>query len=247
MGNSVLDIGCGYGNTLLGMLPTSKGQRVIFNDLSSEHLEIIVRRLEKRKYAHNNNYNGDFYLNNKLFPDEMDFPDNSFSSILFSYVAHYLTPTEIEVGMQKMYDWLIPGGRVYYRVLSINAHPFYFYRNEYERRKTEGDRWPGYIESLQNIDLPGKPTTGFPDSIHPHGVDELTRLAEETGFTLNIISKSTTYKELHRLVLLWLFSRNRHRLSHMVLSLLSWLIELLRKSFRGLCNMRFIITHNLMM
>lgn len=97
----LLDIGPAYGWTTHKVLES--GCQVVAADISKEHLEVLIK--EAPQSSLNN-----LYIYHASFPDEMDFPSNTFRAILMSRIMHFLTGEEIERGLDKIHRWLSEGG-----------------------------------------------------------------------------------------------------------------------------------------
>lgn len=171
-GDSVLDIGCGLGHNGKLLL---KNSTVIFNDISDRHLAVA-------HFINHKNPGKGYYLNNKAFPHEADFPPESFTGIIFSYVGHYFSPEELKISFQKMATYLKPGGRIFYRVLTTGNKSFEFYKQKYDEREANGELWPGNIEDVTLIKPEG--IRSLPNKIHPHGFKEVKYLAELCGLEI---------------------------------------------------------------
>ena len=98
----ILEVGTAYGITANQVL--TNGARVVANDVDERHL-ILLRQRSKVEYRSR------LYLDNRKFPYETVFPDSSFLSILICRVAHFLDSDAMEAALDKVYDWLIPGGK----------------------------------------------------------------------------------------------------------------------------------------
>lgn len=133
----VLDIGAAYGVATLPAL--HKGCRIIANDLDPDVLNDLQMRTPPE-------------LRNRLttvaaaFPDELSFPDESLAAVHASNVLHFLSPTQLETGLRKIFRWLQPGGKAfvvtgtpYENHLKLTIEPFL-------ERKSAGEPFPGYFE-----------------------------------------------------------------------------------------------------
>lgn len=133
----VLEIGAGYG--ALAYLALMKGVNVIYNDMALEHL-LLGRKFIKEKVNLKK-----LYLNNDRFPHRMNLPSHSISAILMHRVLHFLKPEEVELGIQKAAQWLVPQGCIYIVVMSPTHVAF---RDKflpiYNKKWLEGHAWPGY-------------------------------------------------------------------------------------------------------
>ena len=104
----VLEIGAAYGAASIELLKS--GASVIANDIDMRHLMLLKDQVPKHCYKN-------LYLNNQHFPTTTDFPENFFSHILCCRVAHFLTPTEMEIALDKIAKWLAPEGRLFFVIL----------------------------------------------------------------------------------------------------------------------------------
>ncbi|MGA9580745.1 MAG: class I SAM-dependent methyltransferase [Allosphingosinicella sp.] len=167
----VLDIGCATGVVALAALDA--GATVVANDISPDHLE--ATRLAAPEEALSR-----LVLDSRRFPEELDFASGSLSHIHAANLLNFLTGSEIEKGLVRVADWLEEGGMF----LSISGSPYA--RNvmpfivEYERRRAEGDRWPGYCRRLHH--LSDDPTLlELPAELHLLDPDVLARSATAVG------------------------------------------------------------------
>ena len=78
---------------------------------------------------------------------DVDFPAGSFGAILCARTLHFLLARDIELTVRKMFDWLLPGGRVFLITDSPYVGPWWKSAPEYERRKREGCPWPGFVNN----------------------------------------------------------------------------------------------------
>lgn len=167
-----LDIGCAYGVATLPAL--ANGARVLASDLEPKHLEILAQRVPPADRPRFRSQPG------KL-PD-VDFPACSFGAILCARALHFLLPRDIELTVRKMFDWLLPGGRVFLITDSPYVGPWWKGAPEYERRKREGCPWPGFVNNYAGLLPPGTDTTQHPTFINPLDPDILRRVAGAAGF-----------------------------------------------------------------
>ncbi|MDP4708704.1 MAG: class I SAM-dependent methyltransferase [Rickettsiaceae bacterium] len=174
----ILELGSAYGYTAHKIL--EKGAKLVVNDLSYEHLAILLQGV-KRQYLQN------LTIKAGRFP-EINFPNNSFGAVLTSRMMHFLTPQEASAGFNKIYDWLVPGGKFFFIVIT----PYHFTLRDkflptYNKRFLAKESWPGRVES--NKQLAGELALDVPDSILVFDVEELQSLLPQYGFRIDKIKR----------------------------------------------------------
>ena len=138
----VLDIGAAYG--LISINALKNGATVICNEKEKKQLEYIchiksITQEEKKR----------LYLKHGSIL-EIDFPKESLGGIHMSRVMHFFKPNEVELFLQKAYNWLIPNGRIYIITMSQyhygNPEGFSDYYNKEIKKGTE---FPGMINDYK--------------------------------------------------------------------------------------------------
>ena len=167
-----LDVGCAYGVATLPAL--ANGARVLACDLEPRHLEILAERVPPADRLR-------FRRLPARLPD-VDFPAGSFGAILCARALHFLLARDLELTVRKMFDWLLPGGRVYLITDSPYVGPWWKSAPEYERRKREGCPWPGFVQNYGALLPPGTDVSKHPPFIHPLDPDILGRVTGAAGF-----------------------------------------------------------------
>jgi len=170
----ILDIGAGYGNISLTAL--AQGNEVVANDIAGEHL------LNIRKFAFNKGLPLDkLYLNVYSFPNDMDFPNNSFDAVMLHRVIHFMTPQQIIEGFAKINKWLTPGGKVFIVVMSPQHKQFAsWFLPIYEQKWQQGEEWPGVNLSVKEA-LPDQ-AYNLPEVLHVMDDRPLRLALEKLGF-----------------------------------------------------------------
>jgi len=169
-----LDIGCAYGVATLPAL--AAGARILACDMEQRHLDILSKRVPAKQHER-------FRCQTASLPDS-DFPAGAFGAILASRVLHFLNGPDIETTVSKMYDWLLPGGRLFLVADTPYTGPWYTQADEYERKKAAGDPWPGYVDDYVGLLPEGTDPEGHPTFINPLDPDILARVCTEAGFTV---------------------------------------------------------------
>ncbi len=170
----VLDLGCAYGIATFAALDA--GARVCACDMEQGHLDILEDRAPEEQKSRLRCTVG-------LLPD-LDFPDDSFGAILCSRVMHFLEGPEVELAVGKMVRWLQPGGKLFlitdtpYTSIWAPGAP------EYERKKKQGDPWPGFIPDYSKFLPPGSDLKMDPQFINPMDPDILSRVCDQTGLAV---------------------------------------------------------------
>lgn len=173
----ILEIGSAFGVATIAALKHSSSI-VIANDIGVENL-LILRNNTDEKYRKR------LYLNANRFPQQLDLDANSLEGILICRVFHFLRSEEIEEGLAKLYQWLIPGGKLFI----VTATPFQGNLKEfipvYEERWANNNPWPGYVENY------GLTVPGLSHNLTPflHVMDErpLKKALEFAGFEIQEI------------------------------------------------------------
>ena len=171
--HEVLDIGCAYGVATLAAL--EKGVRVLAVDIDPGHLIILKQRIPE---AHRTQVRT---LVAAL--PEVDFPDQSFGAILAARVMHFLLGPDIELAVRKMRRWLKTGGKLFLTADTPYTGFWSSIASEYERKKQEGDPWPGLISDVRPL-LNNQLPSGMLPYLNPLDADILARVCREAGFTV---------------------------------------------------------------
>lgn len=176
-GEFVLDVGTGY--SPLSRQALTKGVYVISNDLDIRHL------LYSRKKVVNSDECDKLFLNKNPFP-HLDIPKNSLTAVILHRVLHFMSGEEIDIGLDKVKQWLKPKGKIFIAVMSSEHIA---YREKYlpifEKRKKEGDIWPGMYLDVP-VHLPAQ-AYALPDKLHVMDQDILKQALERHGFQIERI------------------------------------------------------------
>ncbi|RTK94075.1 MAG: class I SAM-dependent methyltransferase [Rickettsiales bacterium] len=172
--DTLLEMGTAYGYTVQKVL--ENGGKIVANDLSHEHLKILIKNTKKE-------YRKNLLIKQGAFPD-IDFPENSFASILTSRMMHFLDVDQFKLGMKKIHNWLKPSGKFIFITLS----PYHYTLNEhfqpiFNKRWSLGDHWPGLIDN--NKELAGVLADDVPDFIQVFDVEQLELLMPQFGFNID--------------------------------------------------------------
>lgn len=165
--DEALDIGCAYGVATLPAL--ALGARVLACDMEPRHLQILAGRVPPAQR--------DRLRTQVAIMPGVDFPAESFGAILCARALHFLRGGDIGITVLKMQRWLKPGGRLFLVADSPYTGPWYKQAPEYERRKAEGDPWPGFVENYRALLPPGTDVSRHPEFINPLDPDILARVA----------------------------------------------------------------------
>jgi len=167
-----LDIGCAYGIATLAAL--AAGGRVCACDMEQAHLDVLEKRVSPDAAARLRTLTG-------TLPG-VDFDSEVFGAILAARVLHFLSGADIELTVQKMYDWLRPGGRVFLVADTPYVGPWKPFAGEYERRKAAGELWPGLVADYSQFLSAGQDASQHPAFINPLDPDILARVCTDAGF-----------------------------------------------------------------
>ncbi|HZI25556.1 MAG TPA: chorismate lyase [Chryseolinea sp.] len=170
----VMDIGAAYGVATLPALLT--GAKVIAVDIEDKHLLSIA-----------NSVNGP--LKNQLITLKERFPHfdllpQSLSAVYMSQVLPFLSGAEIEEGIQKIYDWLVPGGEAFVVSFTPYIDHVSSFIPLYEERKRNGIRWAGQIDDLSRFSAHPHIYKNLPNQIHHVDLDDLKWIFEKVGFVV---------------------------------------------------------------
>lgn len=172
--DEVLDVGCAYGIATLAALEA--GARVFASDIDPRHLGILERRVPAGMRDRVRCQTG-------ALPG-VDFDAGAFGAVLASRVLHFLSGDDVELTVRKIHAWLKPGGRAYLVVDSPYTGPWRIYSDDYERRKAQGDPWPGLVADYAQFLPEGADPSAHPDFINPMDPDTLERVCESAGFEI---------------------------------------------------------------
>ena len=177
----VLEIGCAYGFIVRKVLEA--GVRIVASDLSHEHLISLLKQI-KGEYLKN------LYLYPGRFPNEISFPASSLRAVLASRVLHFINGDDIELGLDKINNWLIDGGKFYFIAMS----PYHKSIDEqflpqYEQNVRNNVRWPGEIENQWKIAPQHKDYVQ--PYLHVFDIPLLNQLLPKHGFRIDKIDYFT--------------------------------------------------------
>lgn len=179
-GSVVLDIGAAYGPSSLEALRA--GAHVIANDLDAGHLAELARRAEELGPE----------ARSRLeprpghFPQELACAEGTLAAVHAANVLHFLTRRQLGRGLRDLARWLRPGGRVYLQAVSPYQQPFAAFIPEFERRRAEGQAWPGWVEKISDWSGHGQ-LSQMPRSIHLLDDLALRQALEEAGLRVEEI------------------------------------------------------------
>ena len=168
-----LDIGCAYGVATLAAL--ENGARVVACDMDAGHIEVLEGRVPPHRRSQLRTSVG-------ALPD-VSFPAQAFGAILCSRVLHFMLGDEIRRSVQVMADWLRPGGKLFLVADTPYTGFWQSVAPEYERRKTAGEEWPGFIADVAPL-LGGKLAKGFLPYLNPLDPDLLVRECQRAGLAI---------------------------------------------------------------
>lgn len=170
----VMDIGAAFGVATLPALLT--GAKVVAVDIEAKHLLSIANSVEET-------------LRNQLTTRKEKFPHfdcdtHSLSAVYMSQVLPFLTGAEIETGIKKIYDWLIPGGEAFVVSFTPYIEHVRSFIPLYEERKRKGMRWAGSIDDLSRFSSHPHIFENLPNQIHHINVEDLKWAFEKAGFVI---------------------------------------------------------------
>jgi len=135
----VLEVGAAYG--FVSLKVASKRKKIWINDLDNRHLEAIKENVTPDQRPFISTVAG-------RFPQEIDFPPEYFTAIFSSNMFHFLNKEDVDQGIQKMFKWLKPGGKIFITAGSPYAYLWQEFIPIFEKRIKEGDKWPGYTDDF---------------------------------------------------------------------------------------------------
>lgn len=133
-----LDIGAAFGYFSLPL--AEKGINITACDCEKKHIEVIKNKAKTQNIS--------IKLIQGHLPGSLDFPENSFDSILMAMVIHFLKPEEIEEAIKKLLSWLKPQGKLFVTTSTPYQKNLKNFLPVFEKRLKENHLYPGLIDNL---------------------------------------------------------------------------------------------------
>ena len=163
----VLEIAAAFGAASLRA--AAQGANVFCNDIEPRNLAVVRNRYLEKMGGKQDVVTGDdpkLVLVPGKFPEELDgLPKNFFDAILICRVLHFFTGEQIEKSLTQLFTSLKPGGKLYIVCETPFLKNWKRFIPEYEKRVTEGIKWPGEITSPANYESSGR-VTSLPKFVH---------------------------------------------------------------------------------
>lgn len=168
----VADIGAAYGVATIPALEA--GANVIAVDLDARHLDILRQRVPSACRER-------LQTIPASFPEGLNFDHDRIGAFLVSNVLNFLSPERLQLAAERLFDWAVPGGKVF-----ITAGSPYFggcksFVPVYEARKRAGRRWPGHMTEVVKYAPLWKNRFSSMLLLDP---DTLSRVFREAGFII---------------------------------------------------------------
>lgn len=167
------DIGTSYGYSSIEAL--KRGGKVLAIDLDQRHLDSLKENCPT-------DYLTNLETNCGHFPNEISLPLNTFDGILISRVLIFLTPQEISLALNKIYQALKAGGILFVTSPSPLRDKWRNLKAIYDQQKLEGLKWPGKIQNLWQLVPETK--ISLPNEIQLIDKDSLERELTKHGFNV---------------------------------------------------------------
>lgn len=170
-GIKVFEGGAAYG--VATHLALRKGALVTANDSEQRHLDLLY------KYTPQNLLPA-LVLAPGALPYDVNFPDNTYGAIYSSRMIHFLRGEEVEACMNRFFNWLKPGGKIFIIAESPYLGCYSSFISAYEERKKQGDPWPGLLKDTS----PFKSIryNNIPHFLNFFDVEIMKRVSKQAGF-----------------------------------------------------------------
>ena len=176
--HSVVDIGAAYGVATLPALEA--GARVIAVDISEQHLVALKQRAAR--------YQSSLRIIPGRFPFLYDRCLEGIGAAYLSQVLPFLTPDQVMLGANRLYNWLVPGGKVFIVSFTPFLNHVHRFLDVYHERKAQGKRFAGYIDTLAQYCSDKTIGDQLPESILHVDEDDLRSAFSEAGFAIEHLS-----------------------------------------------------------
>ncbi len=186
-GGPSLEIGAAFGKVALEA--ANRKIPITVNDLDPSHLDHMLDRASPDQKP---------YLTLKVghFPNEIMLEKNTFSSILICRVLHFFPPEMWMRATNKLFDCLLPGGKLF----MTNESPYFGTMREfipiYQKRKKNGHPWPGLVLDMSYFDKARKQAVN--STINLLSKEETQATLEDIGFhieQINYINRRGVYPD----------------------------------------------------
>ncbi len=170
-GVCVFEGGAAYGAAT--HLALVKGARVTANDSEQKHLDLLYQHAPEE-------FLSALTLAPGKLPHDLDFPANTYDVIYSSRMLHFLTGEEVDTCMGKFFNWLKEGGKIFIIVESPYLGCYSSFIPTYEKKKKQGDLWPGLIEDTSPFKFIRY--NNIPEFLNFFDTSIMKRVAEKAGF-----------------------------------------------------------------
>lgn len=172
----VLDIGAAYGHVALEA--ATREIPIIVNDIDQRHIDMVMLRATPQQRSYINPLRG-------RFPEDLLFQADSLGAVLICRVLHFFPPEEWINAVQVIFDWLVPGGKLF----MTNESPYFGTMRDfipiYLERKRKGYPWPGLMMGMEYFDHNRKKDVN--SVINLLSLAETKAVLEEVGFHIEHI------------------------------------------------------------
>ncbi|RYE05547.1 MAG: class I SAM-dependent methyltransferase [Rickettsiaceae bacterium] len=172
----VLELGTAYGWLVSRAL--ERGIKIIANDISEEHLAVLLKNnLE--------NHLENLYLYLGKFPEEVNFPKESLAAVMSARMFHFLDGNDVEKGLSKVHNWLKADGKFFFSNCSIYHYSVKDQLIQYKERAAAGDLWPGQVTNQRERAPMHAPYVQ--DLFNAFDIPQLEQLLPKFGFEIERI------------------------------------------------------------